>query len=200
MLEFENKLNQQGINIVIGVDEAGRGPLAGPVVAGAVWLKKTDFKNRIDDSKKLTAIQREKAFSEIIDSAVIGIGIINEKIIDRLNILVATQIAMEEAISSLVKKIGPLNQNAAHVLVDGPVKLKTHFEYTTLIKGDTRSLSIAAASIIAKVTRDRIMQIYDKIFPQYGFIKHKGYPTFIHRQAIKNFGSSIIHRKSFICE
>ena len=107
---------------------------------------------------------------------------------------------MEEAIIDLVKKIGPLNQNSVHVLVDGPVKLKTLFNYTTLIKGDSRSLSIASASIIAKVTRDRIMVVYDKVFPQYGFVKHKGYGTLAHRQAIKNFGRSVIHRKSFSYE
>ena len=197
MLYFERSLKKKGKDLIIGVDEAGRGPLAGPVVAAAVVLRKTRFKNRIDDSKKLTPFQREKAFYEITERALFGIGIINEKIIDRLNILVATRIAMERAVADLLGKLSSFNAQRTHVLVDGNVKLDLSVPFTNIIRGDSRSKSIASASILAKVTRDRIMVLYDKIFPQYGFIRHKGYPTKAHRLALKKFGKSIIHRTTF---
>ena len=197
MLYYERKFKRKGKNLIIGIDEAGRGPLAGPVVAAAVYLKTFNFKNRIDDSKKLTPLEREKAFFEIADKAVFGIGIMNEKIVDRLNILVATQIAMEKAVEDLLEKLASYKQRRIHLLVDGNVKLGINLPRTNIIKGDSRSKSIASASILAKVTRDRIMYLYDKIFPQYGFIKHKGYPTKAHRIALKKFGRSIIHRTSF---
>jgi ribonuclease HII len=197
MLYYERKFKRKGKHLIIGIDEAGRGPLAGPVVAAAVYLKTFNFKNRIDDSKKLTPFQREKAFLEISDKAVFGIGVMNEKIVDRLNILVATQIAMENAVWELLKRLTSYNKRHIHLLVDGNVKLDIKFPVTNIIKGDSRSKSIASASILAKVTRDRIMCLYDKIFPQYGFIKHKGYPTKAHRIALKRFGRSIIHRTSF---
>ena len=197
MLYYEQKFKKTGKNLIIGIDEAGRGPLAGPVVAAAVWLKTFSFRNRIDDSKKLSASQREKAFLEIIDKSVFGIGIINEKVIDRVNILVATQLAMEKATDELLSKVIALPAKQIQLLVDGPVKLNFCLPIANIIRGDGKSKSIASASIIAKVTRDRIMALYDKIFPQYGFIRHKGYPTKAHRNAIKKFGSSIIHRMSF---
>ncbi|MFH1888667.1 MAG: ribonuclease HII [Candidatus Omnitrophota bacterium] len=197
MLYYERKLKKIGYNIIIGVDEAGRGPLAGPVTAAAVALKRTRFKNRIDDSKKLSPSQRERAFSEIIDKCLFGVGIINEDVIDRMNILVATRMAMEEAVLSLIEKLRPIRKRHIHILVDGNVKLNTGLPFTNIIKGDSKSKSIACASILAKVTRDRIMSLCDKKYPQYGFSKHKGYPTREHRLALKRFGPSLIHRMSF---
>lgn len=200
MLYYERKLRKQGVDYIIGVDEAGRGPLAGPVVAAAVTLKADRFKNRIDDSKKLTSRQRELAYFEIINQSVYGVGIIGEKVIDRLNILVATQLAMQDAIGMLCRRLdngGGLN---AHIIVDGNVKLETAYPYTTIIRGDSKSKSIAGASILAKVIRDRIMVRYDAQFPQYGFARHKGYPTESHKNAIKKFGPSVIHRLTFNSE
>jgi ribonuclease HII len=195
---FENKLKKAGYDLVIGIDEAGRGPLAGPVVAAAVVLRYSSFENRIDDSKKLSSLQRESAFQEIIDKSVFGIGVVNEKVIDSLNILNATRIAMEQAVLELVARLGQgAKKQSIHLLVDGDVKLKTKFPFTSIIKGDARSKSIASASILAKVTRDKMMDLYDKIYPQYGFKQHKGYPTKAHRIALKKFGPTIIHRNSF---
>jgi ribonuclease HII len=197
MLYYERKLKRQGCDLIIGVDEVGRGPLAGPVVAAAVLLKSHRFKNRIDDSKKLTPIQREVAFPEIADKSVYAFGIISEKIIDELNILNSTRLAMENAILSLVRKLKPKKHSHIHILVDGNVQLNIKFPYTNIIKGDAKSKSIASASILAKVLRDRIMQVYDRVYPGYGFIRHKGYPTRMHSQAIKKLGLSPIHRKTF---
>ena len=198
MLYYERKFRKRGYDLVIGVDEAGRGPLAGPVVAAAVALKTARFKNRIDDSKKLTAHAREKAFSEIINKSIFGIGIVNEKIVDRLNILVATRIAMEQAITAVTDKLKHHHrQQRIYIIVDGNVKLNINLPYTNIIRGDSKSKSIASASILAKVTRDRIMFLYDRIYPQYGFSQHKGYATKMHRIALKRFGPSLIHRMSF---
>ena len=197
MLYYEKKFRKAGKDLIIGIDEAGRGPLAGPVVASAVWLKTFSFRNRIDDSKKLSHSQRERAFLEIIIKSVFGIGVINEKVIDRVNILVATQMAMEKAVDELLSKIISPQTRQVQLLVDGPVKLNLNLPIVNIIHGDARSKSIASASIIAKVTRDRIMNLYDRVFPQYGFNRHKGYPTKGHRVALKKFGSSIIHRQSF---
>jgi len=198
VLYYERKLKKKGYDLVIGVDEAGRGPLAGPVVAAAVALKTITFRNRIDDSKKLTASQREKAFSEIIQKSVFGVGVISEKIIDNLNILVATRRAMEAAVLALADKLKDTHRKRIHVIIDGNVGLDISFPFTTIIKGDAKSKTIACASIVAKVIRDRIMSLYDKMYPQYGFLQHKGYPTKQHRLLIKKFGPSIIHRKSFL--
>jgi len=197
VLYYERKLQKQGYNLVIGVDEAGRGPLAGPVVAAAVLLKKARFINRIDDSKKLTSLAREHAFKEISKKSIFGIGIIDEKTIDRVNILQATLMAMEEAINSLIKKISSSQYRRVHIIVDGNMKLNIAFPYHSIIGGDGKSKSIAAASILAKVTRDRIMKAYHKLYPEYGFAKHKGYPTAQHRAILKKLGPSRIHRKSF---
>jgi ribonuclease HII len=193
---YERKFRKKGFTLIIGVDEAGRGPLAGPVVAAAVALKKQSFKNRIDDSKKLSPLQREKAFPEIIRKTEFGIGIVDEKIIDRINILQATILAMEKAVGELLAKVKG-KRKRVHILVDGDVKLKVGYPFTNIIKGDAKSRSVAAASIIAKVTRDRIMSLYDKLYPEYGFLQHKGYPTKTHRLALKRLGPSLIHRKSF---
>ncbi len=204
MLYYENKAKKQGFNLVVGVDEVGRGPLAGPVVASAVILNKKRFHNRIDDSKKLSASQRTRAFKEIMDSSLVGVGIISETVIDSINILQATQAAMEKAIAELTRKLKKDKKKYKNilkkvcVLIDGNFfSKKIPFNFVNIIKGDAKSKSIASASIVAKVTRDRIMDIYDKIFPQYGFCKHKGYGTKEHLKAISKFGPSVIHRKTF---
>lgn len=197
MLYYENKLKTLGFNFIVGIDEAGRGPLAGPVVASAVSLLDTQFDNRIDDSKKLTAIQREKAYLEIINKSIFGLGVINERVIDRVNILQATRLAMKEAVLALIDKLQNKNSKRIHLLVDGNIKLDLDYPLISIIRGDGKSKSIASASILAKVTRDRIMGIYDKVFPEYGFIQHKGYPTQMHKLAIKKHGLSQIHRATF---
>lgn len=200
MLYYEKKCRKKGFTIVVGVDEAGRGPLAGPVVAGAVLLKTNRFINRIDDSKKLTPLEREKAYLEIIAKAVFGVGIVNEKIIDAINIHEASRIAMEEAVAQLLHKVKPRPERRIHVLVDGNIKLQIGVPFTNIIRGDARSKSIACGSILAKVTRDRIMALYDKVYPEYAFKQHKGYPTKLHKEKIKQFGPSLIQRMSFRCD
>lgn len=198
MLYYEKKAKSKGFSLIIGVDEAGRGPLAGPVVAAAVKLKKTKFNNYIDDSKRLSPLERENAFIEIIQKAHVGIGIMNESVIDIINIRNATKLAMERAVGRLLystKKI--INKNTTIVLVDGNLSLNLPFRLKNIIRGDSKSLSIACASIIAKVTRDRIMSIYDKIYPNYRFRDHKGYGTLTHFRAIRKHGSCLIHRMSF---
>lgn len=199
MLYFEHKLKKQGFKIVIGVDEAGRGPLAGPVVAAAVLLRGNRFRNRIDDSKKLTPLARERAFFEIINKSEFGVGIVSERIIDRENILIATRMAMEQAVAGLLDKLKRRKNKHIHIIVDGRLTLDTGYGYTCIIKGDARSKSIASASIIAKVIRDQIMDFYDGVYPGYGFIKHKGYPTKAHVKAIRRLGQSPIHRRTFSC-
>lgn len=195
---YEERFKRKGYNLVMGVDEAGRGCLAGPVVAAAVILKKARFKNRIDDSKKLSARQRENAFLEILDNSIFGIGIVDEKMVDSLNILNATRMAMKQAIEALIDKLKYRKvSKKIHILIDGNIKLDIKLPFTNIIKGDAKSKSIASASILAKVTRDRIMSLYHKVYPQYGFMRHKGYATQMHREAIKKFGPSLIHRKTF---
>ena len=190
LLLHERKLNNSGYKLIAGVDEAGRGPLAGPVVAGAVKLKDLTFKEEVDDSKKLSAKKREKAYWEIMEKAFVGIGIVDEKAIDEINIYRASKKAMEIAIANL--EIPP-----DYVIVDGNMKIITKCPLKCIIEGDSKSLSIAAASIIAKVTRDRLMVKYDEIYPQYGFARHKGYGTKFHKEALEKFGPSPIHRFSF---
>ncbi len=200
MLYFERKFKREGKDLIIGIDEAGRGPLAGPVVAAAVILTTHSFRNRIDDSKKLTPIQRERAFLELAEKSLFGVGIVNEQVIDRVNIYQATRIAMEIAVARLLSKLKDADPARIQVLVDGNMAPQTGFPCLKIIKGDARSKSIAAASIIAKVTRDRIMNIYDRVYPEYGFSGHKGYATDGHRKAIRQHGRSRIHRRSFVCE
>ena len=204
MLHYETQARNKGLRFILGVDEAGRGPLAGPVVAAAVCLRQFDFKNPINDSKKMSAKAREAAFHEIFEKAYVGIGIMSEKAIDIVNILNASHLAMEMAVKELIHRMPRemvLHKTFPHqvvLLIDGNIfRTKLPYQYQTIIGGDGKSLSIACASIIAKVYRDRILCVYDKIFPQYGFAKHKGYPTKDHRLAIKKHGTSIIHRKSF---
>jgi len=190
LLLHEKKLRKKGFAYIAGVDEAGRGPLAGPVVASAVILKEFTFENRIDDSKKLSPPQREKAYREILTKAVVGIGIVSEKAIDDINIYQATRRAMEEAVAGLA--VPP-----DYIIVDGKMPLRSACTVQCIIRGDSQSLSIAAASIVAKVTRDRIMLRYDKKYPHYGFCQHKGYPTRRHKAALCRHGASPIHRMSF---
>jgi len=198
LLYYENKAKSRGYSFVIGVDEVGRGPLAGPVVAAAVKLKNTKFKNYISDSKKLTPQERESAFEEIYQKSIVGFSVISESVIDSVNILNATKLAMEQAVANLIyvskKKI---NKSKAIILVDGNLSLDLPFKSKSIIQGDSKSLSIASASIVAKVIRDRIMIIYDKIYPNYNFIQHKGYGTEDHFKAIKKYGPCLIHRRSF---
>ena len=176
---------------IIGVDEVGRGPLAGPVVAAAVILKPEFDSELIDDSKKLSPIKREKAFFLIKNECVdFSVTAISNRRIDQVNILEATVEAMLLSVNKL--KIKP-----DVVLVDGNRKIRSGFTERTVVKGDSTSLSIAAASIVAKYIRDKIMENYGKIFPDYLFEKHKGYPTKLHRELIKTHGISRIHRKTF---
>jgi len=197
MLYYERKFKKKGYDFIIGVDEAGRGPLAGPVVAAAVSLKRRRFKNRIDDSKKLSGKAREAAFPEIFSKAHIGVGVISEKVIDRLNIEEATRLAMKKAINGALERARNTRGKRIFILIDGNVKPDISFPYHNIIRGDSKSKSIASASIVAKVIRDRIMSAYDKIYPQYGFIRHKGYPTAKHRALLKKLGPCLIHRLTF---
>jgi len=197
MLYYENKLKSEGFNFIVGIDEAGRGPLAGPVVASAVVLLEDNFENRIDDSKKLSSLQRDKAYSEIIQKTIFGVGIVSEKVIDHINILQATRLAMKEAALQLLGKLDPSTNKNIHLMIDGAIKLDLDLPSLSIIKGDSKSKSIASASILAKVTRDRIMDDYDKVYPNYGFIEHKGYATKKHKLAVKKFGPCQIHRTTF---
>jgi ribonuclease HII len=192
LLILENELWADGFNSVAGVDEAGRGPLAGPVVAACVVLSPDFCLSGINDSKKLTAKKREVLFEQILKNAHgVGIGTVGEKTIDRMNILNASLKAMRMAVNNLKKQ-------PQFVLVDGNQKIP-HLSLPQLpvIKGDSKSLSIAAASIVAKVTRDRIMQKYHQKYPEFCFAQHKGYATKIHVEALRTFGPCEIHRRSF---
>ncbi|MGA3280345.1 MAG: ribonuclease HII [Smithella sp.] len=188
---FEKIAYQEGYQVIAGVDEVGRGPLAGPVVAAAVILPPHYVNTEIDDSKKLSAAKREKLY-EIIgkDAVAIGTGIVDTETIDHINILRATLQAMREAVLEL-----PTSPD--FLLIDGLHRIPVITPQKPVVKGDSLSISIAAASIIAKVTRDRIMEIYHRQFPQYNFIQNKGYGTKEHCEAIKQFGICKIHRKSF---
>lgn len=190
--EYEKNLYEEGVNLIAGIDEAGRGPLAGPVVVGVVILRETSFIEGINDSKKISEAKREKLYEEITNEAVAwSVGIVDETRIDEINILNATKEALTKAISNL--KIKP-----EIILVDALDKIDTlSIPYISIIKGDAKIYSIAAASIIAKVTRDRIIRSYDKIYPEYEFIKNKGYGTAKHIEAIKQYGLCPIHRRSF---
>ncbi len=198
MLRYERKLKSRGFDLIIGVDEAGRGPLAGPVVAAAVILKSLKFKNRVDDSKKLDPVRRKLAFFEIKDKSIFAIAAVGSKEIDRINILQATKQAMQKAISSLLKQLSPQERKRAFVIIDGNMQFKLDLPYQSIVKGDSKSLTIAASSILAKVHRDGLMEKYHRAYPQYGFNQHKGYPTEMHRRLLSKFGPTAIHRKSFL--
>lgn len=191
MLKIEEDLYDRGYNFVCGVDEAGRGPLCGPVVAAAVILPKGECIEGVNDSKKLTEKKREVLYNEIIKKAIAyGIGMSEVSVIEEVNILNATKIAMKEAIENL--KVKP-----DFVLIDGNQNINIDIDSQTVVSGDSKSESIAAASILAKVTRDRLLIQYDKKYPEYGFAKHKGYGTKAHIEAIGKYGLTPIHRKSF---
>jgi ribonuclease HII len=192
MLVYEKKLWGEGWEILAGVDEVGRGPLAGPVVAACVILPKDLILPGVDDSKRLTRIKREKLFGQIMDDALeVGIGIVREKTIDKLNILNASLKAMWTAVKKL--KTSP-----QFVLVDGNQKIPNlPFPQMPIVKGDSKSISIASASIVAKVTRDKIMHSYHRKYPQFCFAQNKGYCTKSHLEALREFGPCRIHRRSF---
>ncbi len=188
----EKKLWKRGYRFVAGLDEAGRGPLAGPVVAAAVIIldyKKIKIKN-VKDSKKMTPKAREEIYEILTNHPHIkwGIGIVSERLIDKINILEATKLAMKKS----VKNLSP-----DFLVIDGNFNINSDIPQKSIIKGDLKVFSISAASIIAKVTRDRIMHNFHKKYPQYGFDKHKGYGTAHHFKMIKKYGPSKIHRKSF---
>jgi ribonuclease HII len=188
---FEEEIQAQGFRAIAGLDEAGRGPLAGPVVAAAVVLAPTKKMAGIDDSKKLSPDQREKIFSLILQqAAAVGIGVIDAREIDRLNILRASLKAMEQAVQNL-----PLSPD--FLLIDGIHPVNLPLAQRAIPKGDQRCQSIAAASIVAKVTRDRLMLAYHDEYPQYNFARHKGYGTKEHLQAIRKYGHCPLHRQSF---
>jgi ribonuclease HII len=188
---YEKNARSKGYKMIAGMDEAGRGPLAGPVAAACVILPEDCLIEGINDSKKLSASQREKLYDVIYDKAIsVGVGIVGEKIIDEINILNATKLAMKQAVSKLSVK-------PDLILIDAVSLDELDIEQRSIIKGDALSISIAAASIIAKVSRDRIMNEYDTAYPEYGFSKHKGYGTEEHINAIKKYGICPIHRLSF---
>lgn len=192
MLEFERELYQNGYELIGGIDEAGRGPLAGPVVSSVVILKKDDKIRFVNDSKKLSEKKREELYDIIMDRAIsVGIGIVDNKRIDEINILNATYESMLNAIDSMSIKPDAL-------LIDAVRLPKTKLFQKSIFQGDEKSLSIAAASIIAKVTRDRIMKEYHEKYEEYNFLSHKGYGTKYHYDAIKEHGITDIHRLSFL--
>jgi ribonuclease HII len=187
----EEKARKLGYRLVAGIDEAGRGPLAGPVVASAVILPPDFNAAGVDDSKKLTPGKRALLYDEIFGCALaVGVGVVDEAQIDEINILQASLLAMERAVARL-------SLLPDYLLIDGTFPIKTDLPQELLAKGDARSVSIAAASIVAKVTRDRLMEAYHDAYPQYGFLRHKGYPTRDHREAIRALGACPIHRRSF---
>ena len=189
--KFEEQAIASGARLVAGIDEAGRGPLAGPVVAAAVVLADFSIIPGLDDSKVLSEKKRNILFDIIFARAdSVGIGVIEPEEIDRINILQATRLAMKNAVSQL-------HLEPDFLLIDGPIKLDVPCNQLSVIKGDKLSMSIAAAGIVAKVTRDRIMDELDREFPDYGFSKHKGYGTKAHQKAIACHGACRVHRKSF---
>jgi len=191
MLLIEESLYDEGYEYICGVDEAGRGPLCGPVVASAVILPKHGCIEGVNDSKKISEKKREKLYDDIMKGAIaVGIGISDVDVIEKVNILNATKIAMKKAIESLSIK-------PDYVLIDGNQKIDIDILQETVVSGDAKSESIASASIIAKVTRDRMLRKFDEMYPEYGFAKHKGYGTKAHIEAIKKYGLTPIHRKSF---
>lgn len=190
MLQYEQNFQQQGCVNIAGIDEAGRGPLAGPVVVAGVIMPLDDIIEGVNDSKKLSEKKRDKLFELIMQKAIdVQVAIIDHQQIDQLNILNATKLGMMQCINGFA--------DVDHVLIDA-VKLDTAVPTTSIIHGDALSYSIAAASIVAKVTRDRLMVEYDKQYSQYNFAKHKGYGTKEHITLLQQYGPCPIHRKTFI--
>lgn len=211
----ENKLRRRGYKRVVGLDEAGRGPLAGPVLAAAVFIRRNPKSNiynlasNIKDSKKLAPKKREEVYEMLKESPEIewGIGRVSERVIDRINILEATKLAMKKAVKNLGKKLqmGLVQKIRERgffapvdfLILDGNFKINSTIPQKSIIKADEKVFSCASASIVAKVTRDRMMVRYHKKYPRYGFDRHKGYPTKLHRQIIREYGTCQIHRRSF---
>lgn len=190
MLFYEKALYENGVEFIAGIDEVGRGPLAGPVVAAAVILPQGCKIRYLNDSKKIPKAKHEAIYQEVMEQAVaVGVGVKDAAVIDQVNIYEATKLAMLEA-------LGQLSQEPEHLLIDA-MKLDTPLPQTSIIKGDANSLSIAAASIVAKVTRDKMMAAYDKEFSGYGFAKNAGYGTAEHLEGLNKLGITPIHRKTF---
>lgn len=191
LYEYENNLKKQGIKFIGGVDEVGRGPLIGPVVAACVVLPDDFILEGLTDSKKLSEKKRDLFYDYIIKNSIFGVGVISEDIIDEVNIYEATKLAMVEAINEVRKQV-----NLEHVLIDA-MPLDLDIDTTSIIKGDSKSISIAAASVVAKVTRDKMMYELDEKYPMYGFKDHKGYPTKKHIEAINKYGLIEGYRKTY---
>ncbi len=187
---FESDLRQEGLRWIAGVDEVGRGPLAGPVVAAACLIPPSVELEGIRDSKALSPKARHRLYWQIIRESLIGIVVVSERDIDRLNIHRASLLAMRQAVLQL-----PVTPDIA--LIDGPFKIDLPIDQIPVVQGDQKLISIGAASIVAKVTRDAMMDELDRIYPEYGFQRHKGYPTSEHLAALEQSGPSPIHRKSF---
>lgn len=192
LIEYDLEIKKEGYNIIAGVDEAGRGPLAGPVYACAIIMKEDNIIKEVNDSKKLSEKKREELYDIILENAVAySVCSVDEKTIDKINILNATMLAMENAINGLSVK-------PDLVLIDGNQNKNITSANRTVIKGDSLSYNIAAASIIAKVSRDRYIREMAKIYPEYNFEKHKGYGTKEHMDILREIGPSEIHRKTFL--
>ena len=201
--KIEEEIYLKGAQSIAGIDEAGRGPLAGPVVVACVVMPRDSMIEGLNDSKKVSEKKREKLYDEITQEAIAyGVGIIPQEEIDRINILNATKEGLTLAIKEMEKDLKEKQRSFEKpeiILVDALTKIDTdHIPYRSIIKGDAKSYSIAAASIIAKVTRDRIMRQWDEVYPMYGFAKHKGYGTAAHIAAIKEYGLCPLHRRSFV--
>ena len=190
---YECELRSKGYKYICGIDEAGRGPLAGPVVVASVIMPENSMIEGVNDSKKVSEKKREKLYDLILSEAIsYGVGIIGQDEIDEINILNATK-------KGLTISLQELTQKPDLIIVDALNNIDTlGTKYESIIKGDAKCYSIAAASIIAKVTRDRIMREWDKVYPQYGFVSHKGYGTVAHIKALKEYGACPLHRKTFI--
>lgn len=201
--KIEEDLYTDGVTSIAGIDEAGRGPLAGPVVVASVIMPKNSMIEGVNDSKKVSEKKRERLYEEITKEAIAyGVGIVNQGEIDSINILNATKEGLTMAVKEMEKKLLEKNEGFNKpdiILVDALTKIDTdNIPYKSIIKGDSKSYSIAAASIIAKVTRDRIMRQWAEVYPMYGFEKHKGYGTAAHIAAIKEYGPCPLHRRTFI--
>ena len=201
--QIEKELKQKGFKNICGIDEAGRGPLAGPVVVASVIMPEDSMIEGVNDSKKVSEKKREMLYEKITEEAIAyGVGIIDQSEIDKVNILNATKEGLTLCIKELEKDLHEKNRGFEKpeiILVDALTKIDTDgISYRSIIQGDAKSYSIAAASIIAKVTRDRIMRQWDEVYPMYGFEKHKGYGTAAHIAAIKEYGLCPLHRRTFV--
>ena len=201
--KIEEEFYERGVTSIAGIDEAGRGPLAGPVVVACVVMPRDSMIEGVNDSKKVSEKKREKLYEQITEEALgFGVGIISQEEIDRINILNATKEGLTAAIKEMEKDLQEKQRGFEKpeiILVDALTKIDTdHIPYKSIIKGDAKSYSIAAASIVAKVTRDRIMRAWDEVYPMYGFERHKGYGTAAHIAAIKEYGLCPLHRRSFV--